>query len=126
VPVAQSIDTLFDDMVAEGALWEPTIVLFREKTKLQNERGIDFFLKFQRNRIAESMRTVGQWILYEPVPHPERGQEVLPAGLWKASIGEQSQTSPPGGAPEEGRSEPEAQALSVSASGRLRRTRSAP
>ncbi|HET9642895.1 MAG TPA: hypothetical protein VFP68_05975, partial [Burkholderiaceae bacterium] len=88
---ADHIDRLFDDVIAEAALWEPTIVLFREKTKLQNERGIDFFLKLQRNRIAESMRTVGQWILYEPVPHPEPGQEVLPAGRWKASLDEQLQ-----------------------------------
>jgi len=77
-------DRRFDDLVAQPALWEPTILIVREKTKAQADRGIDFFGKLQNNRIAEAMRTVGQWPLYEPVPRAEPGQRPEPAGRWRA------------------------------------------
>lgn len=70
---AQQTDRRFDDLIAQPALWEPTILILREKTKAQADRGIDFIGKLQNNRIAEAMRTVGQWPLYEPVPRPEPG-----------------------------------------------------
>lgn len=81
---AHEEDLKFDRLIAEPALWEPTILILREKTKLQAERGLDFLLKLQSNRIAESMRTVGQWVLYEPVPQPtpERPR-VEPARRWR-------------------------------------------
>jgi len=81
---AHEEDQKFDRLIAEPALWEPTILMLREKTKLQAERGIDFLLKLQSNRVAESMRTVGQWVLYEPVPQPtpERPR-VEPARRWR-------------------------------------------
>jgi hypothetical protein len=81
---AHEEDQKFDRLIAEPALWEPTILMLREKTKLQVERGLDFLLKLQSNRIAESMRTVGQWVLYEPVPQPtpERPR-VEPARRWR-------------------------------------------
>jgi hypothetical protein len=77
-------DQKFDRLIAEPALWEPAILMLREKTKLQVERGLDFVLKRQSNRVAEAMRTVGQWVLYEPVPQPtpERPR-VEPARLWQ-------------------------------------------
>ncbi|HET7865329.1 MAG TPA: hypothetical protein VFL86_13080, partial [Burkholderiaceae bacterium] len=61
--------------------------------KLQVERGLDFLLKLQSNRIAEAMRTVGQWVLYEPVPQPtpERPR-VEPVRRWR-----QAGTDPLGG-----------------------------
>ena len=65
-----------------SALWEPTILMLREKPKGQAERGFDFFVKYQHNRIAESMRTVGQWPLYEPVLRALPGQQVAPARRW--------------------------------------------
>ncbi len=81
---AQQEDQTFDRLIAEPALWEPAILMLREKTKLQAERGLDFLLKLQSNRIAEAMRTVGQWVLYEPVPQPtpERPR-VEPARRWR-------------------------------------------
>jgi len=80
---ARAEDLKFDRLIAAPALWEPTILILREKTRLQVERGLDFVLKLQSNRIAEAMRTVGQWVLYEPVPQPtpERPR-VEPARLW--------------------------------------------
>lgn len=81
---AHEEDLKFDRLIAKPALWEPTILMLREKTKLQVERGLDFLLKLQSNRIAEAMRTVGQWVLYEPVPQPtpERPR-VEPARRWR-------------------------------------------
>lgn len=81
---ARAEDLKFDRLIAEPALWEPAILMLREKTKLQVERGLDFLLKLQSNRIAEAMRTVGQWVLYEPVPRPtpERPR-VEPARRWR-------------------------------------------
>lgn len=80
---ARAEDLKFDRLIAAPELWEPTILILREKTKLQVERGLDFVLKLQSNRIAEGMRTVGQWVLYEPVPQPtpERPR-VEPARRW--------------------------------------------
>lgn len=75
---AEAEQQAFDDLLLLPGLWEPTILMLREKTKLQAERGLDFILKAQRNRIAESQRTVGQWILYEPVPHPQPGNPAVP------------------------------------------------
>jgi hypothetical protein len=79
---AQRSERQFDDLIAQPALWEPTILMLREKTKAQAERGIDFFGKYQNNRIAEAMRTVAQWPPYEPVPRAEPGQRPEPARLW--------------------------------------------
>ena len=81
---ARAEDLKFDRLIAEPALWEPAILMLREKTKLQVERGLDFLLKLQSNRIAESMRTVGQWVPYEwvPQPTPERPR-VEPARRWR-------------------------------------------
>ncbi len=75
---ARQTDALFDDLVAQPAVWEPTLLLIREKPKAQVERGIDFLVKYQNNRIAESMRTVGQWPLYEWVPRVEEGARPTP------------------------------------------------
>lgn len=58
----------FDELISHPSIWEPTILILREKGKRQRERGIDFFVKRQTNQSAEAMRTVGQWIPYEPVP----------------------------------------------------------
>jgi hypothetical protein len=77
-------ERLFDDVIAQPAMWEPTILLLREKTKAEADRGLDFVLKWQNNRIAEAMRTVGQWPLYEPVPRAEPQRKPEPARLWKA------------------------------------------
>lgn len=82
---AQAHDTAFDDLVVKDELWEPTLLLLREKAKILRERGLDFFLKRQNNRGAEAMRTVAQWILYEPVLRAEPGQHIEPAGNWKAT-----------------------------------------
>ncbi|MFC7520522.1 hypothetical protein ACFQS6_10830 [Xanthomonas populi] len=60
--------TAFDALLQQPAVWEPTLLLVREKAKLTEERGVDFIVKRQRNRIAEAMRTVGQWPAYEAVP----------------------------------------------------------
>jgi hypothetical protein len=83
---AQHTERLFDDTIAQPAMWEPTILLLREKTKAEADRGLDFVLKWQNNRIAEAMRTVGQWPLYEPVPHAEPGRKPEPARLWQAQM----------------------------------------
>lgn len=80
---AQRTERQFDDVIAQPAMWEPTILLLREKTKAEADRGLDFVLKWQNNRIAEAMRTVGQWPLYEPVPHAQPGQKPEPARLWR-------------------------------------------
>ncbi|WP_428942528.1 XopZ family type III secretion system effector [Xanthomonas oryzae] len=61
-------DRAFDELINHPSIWEPTILILREKGKRQRERGIDFFVKRQTNQSAEAMRTVGQWIPYEPVP----------------------------------------------------------
>jgi hypothetical protein len=81
---AHEEDLKFDRLIAKPALWEPTILMLREKTKLQVERGLDFLVKLQSNRVAEAMRTVGQWVLYEPVPQPtpERPR-VEPPRRWR-------------------------------------------
>ncbi len=74
---AAETNRAFDDLMAQPALWEPSMLLLREKGKRQRERGIDFFVKRQSNRLAESMRTVGQWLPYDPVPRdpaPGRSQ----------------------------------------------------
>lgn len=81
---AKDSDRKFDDLVAQPELWEPTILLLREKPKRQADRGIDFVGKYQKNRIAEAMRTVGQWPLYEPVPRAEPGQKPEPARRWRS------------------------------------------
>ncbi|MEG8103905.1 hypothetical protein G3N75_23175, partial [Xanthomonas hortorum pv. gardneri] len=60
--------TAFDALLQQPDVWEPTLLLVREKAKLTEERGVDFIVKRQRNRIAEAMRTVGQWPAYEAVP----------------------------------------------------------
>ncbi|WP_324250439.1 XopZ family type III secretion system effector [Xanthomonas vesicatoria] len=60
--------TAFDALLQQRAVWEPTLLLVREKAKLTEECGVDFIVKRQRNRIAEAMRTVGQWPAYEAVP----------------------------------------------------------
>lgn len=65
---AVEADRAFDDLISHPGIWEPTILILREKGKRQRERGIDFFVKRQTNQAAEAMRTVGQWIPYEPVP----------------------------------------------------------
>ncbi|PPT93395.1 type III effector [Xanthomonas theicola] len=65
---AARADRAFDALLNEPAVWEPTMLILREKGKRQRERGIDFFVKRQTNQLAESMRTVGQWTPYEPVP----------------------------------------------------------
>jgi len=83
---AKASERRFDDFIAQPELWEPTILILREKAKRQAERGIDFIGKCQRNRIAEAMRTVGQWPLYEPVPRAEPGQKPEPARLWRSSV----------------------------------------
>ncbi|WP_375575518.1 XopZ family type III secretion system effector [Paracidovorax oryzae] len=80
---ARAEDAAFDAFLQNEAMWEPTLLLLREKGKLQEERGLDFFLKHQNNRGAEAMRTVGQWILYEPVPRREPGQRLQPARTWE-------------------------------------------
>ncbi|WCM94970.1 hypothetical protein M5C99_09775 [Acidovorax sp. NCPPB 2350] len=79
---AKAEDAAFDALLQEEAMWEPTLLLLREKGKLQAERGLDFFLKRQKNRGAEAMRTVAQWIPYEPVLRREPGQEIKPARTW--------------------------------------------
>ena len=80
--LAQRAERDFDDLMTEPALWEPAILVLREKTKLQVERGIDFFIKAQRNRLAESQRTVGQWVQYEPVERAEPGQQIDYVRTW--------------------------------------------
>ncbi|MEE5090912.1 XopZ family type III secretion system effector [Xanthomonas euvesicatoria] len=65
---AAEADRAFDELISHPGIWEPTILILREKGKRQRERGIDFFIKRQTNQAAEAMRTVGQWIPYEPVP----------------------------------------------------------
>lgn len=65
---AAEADRAFDELISNPSIWEPTILILREKGKRQRERGIDFFVKRQTNQSAEAMRTVGQWIPYEPVP----------------------------------------------------------
>lgn len=80
--LAQRAERNFDDLMTEPALWEPAILVLREKTKLQVERGIDFFFKTQKNRLAESQRTVGQWVQYEPVERPEPGQKIEYVRTW--------------------------------------------
>lgn len=80
---AKAEDAAFDALLQEESVWEPTLLLLREKGKLQAERGIDFFIKHQNNRNAEAMRTVAQWILYEPVPRREPGQDIQPARTWR-------------------------------------------
>ncbi|GKT24752.1 XopZ family type III secretion system effector [Acidovorax sp. SUPP3334] len=84
---ARISQTGFDDLVVKDELWEPTLLLLREKAKVLRERGLDFFLKRQNNRGAEAMRTVAQWILYEPVLRSEPGQRIEPAGHWKTAAG---------------------------------------
>lgn len=81
---AQRTERLFDDTIAQPPMWEPTILLLREKTKGETDRGVDFFVKWQNNRIGEAMRTVGQWPPYEPVPRAEPGRKPEPARLWRA------------------------------------------
>ncbi|CAM3902667.1 XopZ family type III secretion system effector [Paracidovorax anthurii] len=81
---AQAEDAAFDALLQEEAMWEPTLLLLREKGKLQAERGVDFFIKHQNNRGAEAMRTVAQWIPYEPVLRRELDQELKPARTWDA------------------------------------------
>ncbi|GKS83555.1 hypothetical protein AVMA1855_05405 [Acidovorax sp. SUPP1855] len=85
----------FDDLVVKDELWEPTLLLLREKAKILRERGLDFFLKRQNNRGAEAMRTVAQWILYEPVLRADPGHEVEPAGQWKATAAAPAQARLP-------------------------------
>ncbi|SFD57377.1 XopZ family type III secretion system effector [Paracidovorax konjaci] len=80
---AKAEDAAFDALLQEESMWEPTLLLLREKGKLQAERGLDFFVKHQNNRNAEAMRTVAQWILYEPVPRREPGQDIRPARTWR-------------------------------------------
>ncbi|SDP22692.1 hypothetical protein SAMN04489708_10976 [Paracidovorax cattleyae] len=80
---ARAEDAAFDAFLQNESMWEPTLLLLREKAKLQEERGLDFFLKHQNNRGAEAMRTVGQWILYEPVPRREPEQRLQPARTWE-------------------------------------------
>ncbi|KLD75743.1 hypothetical protein Y886_25165 [Xanthomonas hyacinthi DSM 19077] len=65
---AAQADRAFDALLSQPAVWEPTMLILREKGKRQRERGIDFFVKRQTNQLAEAMRTVGQWTPYEPVP----------------------------------------------------------
>jgi hypothetical protein len=55
---AMEMERAFDNLMASSATFEPTMLLLREKAKRQRERGIDFFGKYQNNRLAESMRTV--------------------------------------------------------------------
>ncbi len=81
---ARREDAAFDTFLQDEAVWEPTLLLLREKAKLQNERGLDFFIKHQNNRGAEAARTVGQWVLYEPVPRREPGQSIRAARTWDA------------------------------------------
>ena len=81
---AQREDAAFDAFLQDESVWEPTLLLLREKAKLQNERGLDFFIKHQNNRGAEAARTVGQWVLYEPVPRREPGQRIRAARTWDA------------------------------------------
>ena len=80
--LAQRAERDFDDLMVEPALWEPAILVLREKTKLQVERGIDFFVKAQKNRLAESQRTVGQWVQYELVERAEPGQKINYVRTW--------------------------------------------
>ena len=84
--LAQRDERAFDDLMAKPALWEPAILVLREKTKLQVERGIDFLIKKQTNRVAESQRTVGQWVQYESVPHPEPGQKIEYTRTWTPDV----------------------------------------
>jgi hypothetical protein len=79
---ARREDAAFDAFLQDEAVWEPTLLLLREKTRLQNERGLDFFIKHQNTRSAEAARTVGQWVLYEPVPRREPGQDIRAARTW--------------------------------------------
>lgn len=85
---AERTEQKFDDFVAQPAMWEPTILMVREKPKKQADRGIDFFVKYQNNRIAEAMRTVGQWPPYEPVLRAEPGRRPEPARTWKPAAAE--------------------------------------
>ncbi|RFP09203.1 MULTISPECIES: hypothetical protein [unclassified Duganella] len=80
--LVQRAERDFDDLMTEPALWEPAILVLREKTRMQVERGIDLFVKVQRNRLAESQRTVGQWVQYEPVERADPGQRPAPARTW--------------------------------------------
>jgi len=79
---ARREDAAFDAFLQDESVWEPTLLLLREKARLQNERGLDFFIKHQNNRGAEAARTVGQWVLYEPVPRREPGQDIPAARTW--------------------------------------------
>lgn len=88
--LAQRAERDFDDLMIEPSLWEPAILVLREKTKLQAERGIDFFIKAQRNRLAESQRTVGQWVQYEPVERAEPGQQISYVRTWGREEPEES------------------------------------
>ncbi|MFD2735805.1 XopZ family type III secretion system effector [Xanthomonas dyei] len=65
---AADTDRAFDELIGDPGIWEPTILILREKGKHHRERGIDFFVKRQTNQSAEAMRTIGQWTPYEPVP----------------------------------------------------------
>jgi|GEM_PF-2487491 len=65
---AAQAERAFDELISHPSIWEPTILILREKGKRQRERGIDFFVKRQTNHSAEAMRTVGQWTPYDPVP----------------------------------------------------------
>ena len=80
--LAQRAERDFDDLMVEPALWEPSILMLREKTKLQSESGMDFFFKAQRNRLAESQRTVGQWVQYEPVERAKPEQKIVYTRTW--------------------------------------------
>lgn len=82
---AQREDAAFDAFLQDESVWEPTLLLLREKARLQNQRGLDFFIKHQNNRGAEAARTVGQWVLYEPVPRREPGQSIRAARTWDTS-----------------------------------------
>ncbi|MCS4508989.1 hypothetical protein NBM50_01715 [Xylophilus ampelinus] len=84
---ALQTERLFDDFVAQPAVWEPTLLLIREKPRMQVERGIDFLVKYQNNRIAEAMRTVGQWPLYEWVPRAAQGSSPKPLRQWRQDGG---------------------------------------
>ncbi len=65
---AMEMELAFDNLMASSEIFESTMLLVREKAKRQRERGIDFFGKYQNNRLAESMRTVGQWLPLDPIP----------------------------------------------------------
>ncbi len=93
--LAQKAERDFDDLMIAPSLWEPAILVLREKTKLQAERGIDFFIKAQRNRLAESQRTVGQWVQYEPVERAEPGQQISYVRTWEREELEEPEESAP-------------------------------